>query len=261
MSYPKKIKSEPGLSISQSENQIEFYKKGFLNLSFNNKESLENLLQFLNKEVIKFNNGDRKYWKQTFGGAYDMVKDELFVDFIKKNQLTDIVNSVTNQEYVLGDAKFRMWSPGDGYLKWHRDTYIFGNKVVGKIPPDINLFFYPHFNEKSTPQLKIINMSHRIDFQNNFLNKLQILFGEKKVIYSNNTDYFLFNSVLLHGLPTHGKFLPTRIQRLFNKLTDKYISKKKYYPRLILRFCAKNNSINYNRGTGYNDKKLDFLEV
>ena len=102
-------------------------------------------------------------------------------------------------------------------------------------------------------------MSHRIDFQNNFLNKLQILFGEKKVIYSNNNNYLLFNSSLLHGLPTHGKFLPTRFQSVLNKLTDKLISKKKYYPRIILRFCAKKNRNNYNRGLNYENKKLDLL--
>ena len=157
MKSTKNIKSEPGLSLSQSEKQIEFYKKGFLNLSFNEKDSLDELLKFLNKEVKQFNNGNRKYWKQTFGGAFDMVNDELFIDFIKKNKILETINSITNQEYVLGDAKLRMWSPGDGYLKWHRDTYIEKKgKIIGKIPADINVFYYPRLNYKKGPQLHLI---------------------------------------------------------------------------------------------------------
>ena len=254
-----KIKSEAGLKKAQSKNQTEFYKNGYLILKFSNKESLKRLLDFIEKEIKTFYQQNKSKWKQTFGGAYDLVNDKFLKEFIKENNLENLVSEIANQDYVIADAKLRLWAPGDGYLKWHRDTSIVGAKIIGKIPPDINLFFYPKLKEKSTSQLKIIKRSHRIDFQNNILNKLQTILGKKKIIYSNNSNYILFNSSILHGLPTHGKLLPTRIQRIVNSMIDKYLTRKKYYPRLILRFCSKRNISNYNRGLDYKNNQLPEL--
>ena len=79
---------------------------------------------FLKEEVNKFNQGNKIKWKRTFGGAYDLVSDDFLVDFVKSNNLIEIVNHAANQEYVLADAKLRMYIPGEGYLQWHRDTYF-----------------------------------------------------------------------------------------------------------------------------------------
>ena len=159
MSSTKKntISSEAGLLIAQNKQQIEFFEKGFLILNFNNKSSLDKLLYFISKEVENFNRGERSHWKQTFLGAFDMTNDELFVDFIKNNELENILNKIVNQEYLLADAKLRMWNPRAPYLSWHRDTSIENNgKIIGKIPPDINIFFYPKLNYKIIPQLHLI---------------------------------------------------------------------------------------------------------
>lgn len=251
----KDISSEPGLSTNQSIDQVKLFKEGYLISSFSNKDALNNLLIFLDKEIKSFNNGNRENWKQTFGGAFDFVKDDLFIDFVKKNKLNEIVNDVTNQDYVLADAKLRMWTPGGGYLNWHRDTYIQKNgKVIGKIPPDINLFYYPKLDYKSSAQLNIIEKSHRIDFHSQIMNYFQIILGKKKTIFNNNELFILFNSAMLHGLPRYGMFLPTRLQRKINE-----IIKRKAYPRLILRFCARKNISIYNRGTDLEKNQLPSL--
>ena len=148
------ILQETGLLEEQNKQQIEFFEKGYLILNFDNKNSLDNLLYFISKEVEKFNRGQRSHWKQTFLGAFDITNDDLFVDFVKSNELENTINKISNQEYVLADAKLRMWTPRAPYLNWHRDTSIEKNgKVIGKIPPDINIFFYPKLNYKNSAQL------------------------------------------------------------------------------------------------------------
>ena len=255
-----KIESEPGLKLNQDKQQVDFYVNGFLLIPCNDKNSLKNLLTFLSNEITKFNSGDRSKWKQTFGGAYDMVDDEMFIDFIKKNNLLEIVNSVSNQEYVLGDIKLRMWCPGDGYLNFHRDTYINKKgKIIGKIPPDINVFFYPKLFYKKGKQLYLIEKSHRRDFDNFLIKFLMRFFEKRKVIYSNDDQIVIFNSSILHGLPKYNNFLPTRIKSLINKITDPKLKKKKFYPRLIIRFCAVKNREIYNRGTDLNNIPLPSL--
>lgn len=255
------ISSESGLLISQNKQQVKFYENGFLILYFSNKSSLNTLLNFISKEVEKFNKGERLYWKQTFLGAFDMTNDGLFIDFIKRNKLENIINQISNQEYVLADAKLRMWTPRSPYLNWHRDTSIEKNrKVIGKIPPDINIFFYPKLNYKISPQLHLIEKSHKQVFSNKLINNLQILFGKRITKFSDDKSFILFDSSILHGLPKNKNYLPTKVQKLLNDFVIERFSKKVYYPRLIMRFCSKNNIAIYNRGTNYENKKLPSLK-
>ena len=254
------ILSEAGLLVDQSKQQVEFFKKGFLILDFGNKSSLDKLLYFISTEVEKFNKGERSRWKQTFLGAYDITNDELFLDFIKKNELENIVNTISNQQYVLADAKLRMWTPRDPYLSWHRDTSIDKNgKILGKIPPDINVFFYPKLNYKISPQLYLIEKSHRQVFTNKLIKNLQILFGKRITKFNDDKSFILFDSSSLHGLPKNGNYLPAKFKKLLNDYVMSSFSKKVYYPRLILRFCAKNNISIYNRGTNLENEKLPSL--
>lgn len=259
-SKKKNIKSEAGLLVAQSKHQLEFFEKGFLILNFGNKSSLDNLLYFISTEVEKFNRGERSYWKQTFLGAFDLTNDDLFVDFIKKNKIENTVNKISNQEYVLADAKLRMWTPRASYLSWHRDTSIDKNgKINGKIPPDINVFFYPQLNYKSSPQLHLIEKSHKQVFRNKLIKNLQISFGKRITKFNDDKSFILFDSSILHGLPKNANYLPSKLKRLLNDYVIKRFSRKVYYPRLILRFCAKNNIAIYNRGTNFENKKLPLL--
>ena len=252
-----KISSEAGLLVAQNKQQVEFFEKGFLILDFGNKSSLDNLLYFIINEVEKFNKGERSHWKQTFLGAFDMTNDDLFVDFIKSNDLENTINNVSNQEYVLADAKLRMWSPRAPYLNWHRDTSIEKNgKVIGKIPPDINIFFYPKLNYKISPQLYLIEKSHRQVFTNKLIKNLQILFGKRVTKFNDDKSFILFDSSILHGLPKNTNYLPGKFKKLFYYYVVEKFLKKIYYPRLILRFCAKKNIAIYNRGTNLDNEDL-----
>ena len=229
-------------------------------LNFDNKNSLDNLLYFISKEVEKFNRGQRSHWKQTFLGAFDITNDDLFVDFVKSNELENTINKISNQEYVLADAKLRMWTPRAPYLNWHRDTSIEKNgKVIGKIPPDINIFFYPKLNYKNSAQLYLIEKSHRQVFSNKLIKNFQILFGKRITKFNDNKSFILFDSSILHGLPKNTNYLPAKVKKVFNDYVIGRFSKKVYYPRLILRFCAKNNIAIYNRGTNIENEKLPSL--
>ena len=259
-SQKKIIISEPGILQPQSKQQVEFFEKGFLIFNFDNKNSLDNLLSFISKEVEKFNRGERSHWKQTFLGAFDITNDDLLVDFIKKNKLEDTVNKITNQEYLLADAKLRMWTPRDPYLSWHRDTYIEKNgKVIGKIPPDINIFFYPKLNYKISPQLYLIEKSHKQVFSNKLIENFQILFGKRITKFNDNRTFIIFDSSILHGLPKNKNFLPAKFKKVLNDYVIGRFSRKVYYPRVILRFCAKNNIAIYNRGSNADNDKLPSL--
>ena len=262
MSSKKKniVSSEAGLLVAQSKQQVEYFEKGYLILDFGNKSSLDNLLFFISTEVEKFNRGERSNWKQTFLGAFDITNDELFVDFIKRNEIENTVNKISNQEYVLADAKLRMWTPKAPYLSWHRDTSIDKNgKINGKIPPDINVFFYPKLNYKIVPQLHLIEKSHKQVFTNKLIKNLQILFGKRITKFNDDKSFILFDSSILHGLPKNANYLPAKFKKLLNDYVLRRFSKKVYYPRLILRFCARNNISIYNRGTNLKNEKLPSL--
>ena len=210
-------------------------------LDFCNKSSLDNLLYFISTEVEKFNRGERSNWKQTFLGAFDITNDDLFLDFIKSNKLKNIVNKISNQEYVLADAKLRMWTPRAPYLGWHRDTSIDKNgKILGKIPPDINVFFYPKLSYKISPQLHLIEKSHRQVFTNKLINNLQILFGKKITKFNDDKSFILFDSSILHGLPKNANYLPAKFKKLLNNYVINRISKKGLLPKINTKIlCQK----------------------
>tara|TARA_S200000501_G_C20756218_1_gene713974 strand:- start:664 stop:939 length:276 start_codon:yes stop_codon:yes gene_type:complete len=85
---------------------------------------------------------------------------------------------------------------------------------------------------------------------------MQILLGKRITKLNDNKSYILFDSSILHGLPKNTNYLPSKFNKLFNDYVVERFSKKVYYPRLILRFCAKNNISIYNRGTDLKNEKL-----
>ena len=233
--------------------RFDFYQKGYLILPFDNPLYMKGFIDFLSKEVNQFLLGNLNNWIRTYDGSFDITFDKKFVEFIKENNLDKLVCSLTSKDYFLADAKLRMWCPGKKYQRWHRDTYFENdNKIIGRTPPNINIFFYPRLNKKSTVQLHLIERSQRRDFDNRGFDFLQSLFGKKISISSSDQKFIIFDSSILHGLPYRFLSLnPFKNKSLF--------SFEKSYPRLIFRFCTSHNLINYNRGK--NKSNIDYPSI
>tara|TARA_B100000963_G_C22576531_1_gene648714 strand:+ start:777 stop:1568 length:792 start_codon:yes stop_codon:yes gene_type:complete len=233
--------------IDLEKARFDFYQKGYLIIPFYNSLYMKEFIDFLSKEVNKFFLGNLNNWVRTYDGSYDITFDNKFVELIKENNLDNLVCSLTNKDYFLADAKLRMWCPGKRYQRWHRDTYFENDiKLIGRTPPNINIFFYPRLNKESTVQLHLIERSQRRDFDNKVFDFIQSFFGKKVSITSSDENFIIFDSSILHGLPYRFLyFKPFKNKKMF--------SFKNSYPRLIFRFCTSHNLSNYNRGKNKNN--------
>jgi len=91
------------------------------------------------------------------------------------------------------------------------------------------------------------------------INWLIKIFSKRRTIYNNDNQFVIFNSSIIHALPRYKNFLPVRLKRKIQKLLDYDSKRKKFYPRLIIRFCAIKNKNIYNRGKDINDIQLPSL--
>ena len=68
-----------------------------------------------------------------------------------------------------GDIVVRKTFSKKSYMPWHRDTYFYKKKAVGRTPPLIKLIYYPSFDSEKRIQLKIKRGSHLFFLKNKFI--------------------------------------------------------------------------------------------
>lgn len=152
--------------------------------------------------------------------------DPVFVDILFSNNIPNILKDVTGKDLYLAHVQLRISYPeGGSYMSWHRDTHVYGGKVVGNIPPVHKIIFYPTVDGVSDARLKVAPGSHRFVFGNKIIDFISALLGKKKTIFASDSEYLLFNTELFHHVvPEHnakGSF------------------------RLIYSFCEKDQLANY----------------
>ncbi len=152
--------------------------------------------------------------------------DRAFVDILFSNNIPKILKDVTGKDLFLAHIQLRISYPGGGsYMSWHRDTHVYGGKVVGNIPPVHKVIFYPTVDGVTDARLKVVPGSHRFVFGNKIIDFISALLGKKKTILASDGQYLLFNTELFHHVvPEHnpkGSF------------------------RLIYSFCEEDQLVNY----------------
>lgn len=230
------------------KDDLKLHYNGWLEKSIFSFKNHEEIFSYIKNSVTSFYLGNLEIWKQSYQGAFDHFNDDLFINFIKSNNIEEMISDLTHSEYKLGNIFLRVWLPRNKYLNWHRDTYFRGKNLTGRFPPDINIFFYPSLFKFSTPQLQVIEKSQRINFDNKILEKLQCLTSQVNQLLASNEKIYILNSAMLHGLPNIVKVFEKE-KKILNKYNNLKINNINYaYPRLIVRFCSMRNLRSYRLG-------------
>ena len=152
--------------------------------------------------------------------------DPAIVDILFSNNIPKILKDVTGKDLFLAHVQLRISYPeGGSYMSWHRDTHVYGGKVVGNIPPVHKIIFYPTVDGVTDARLKVVPGSHRFVFGNKIIDFISAILGKKKTIFASDSEFLLFNTELFHHVvPEHN-------------------SKGSF--RLIYSFCEKEQLVHY----------------
>lgn len=180
----------------------EYYLQGFHIGKFKENDDLKNLLSSI-KEIHegKIKNGFSlvgKYKNSKDLKPHVFSYDKSFVDILFSNDIPKLIKDLTGLDLYLAHVQLRISYRGSSYMIWHRDTHVYGGKVVGNIPPVHKLIFYPTVEGKAENKLKVSPGSHRRAFGNMFLDFFQLIFSKKKIIKSSDNQFLLFNTELFH---------------------------------------------------------------
>lgn len=179
--------------------------------------------------------------------------DSLFVDILFENNIIQDIFKILGKKIYLKHIQFRnAYKSEKSYAKWHRDTFVKNNEIIGPVPQSYKLMFYPKFGnrEKCLSVKKKSNVPY--NFYKNCLSERQLKKNfdsyDTNIININNSNekFLFFDTTCYHQaeMPKENMFQPRIIyifylsdEQVFNdndnnKLLEYYIQKCKEF-RLI----------------------------
>jgi len=126
--------------------------------------------------------------------------DPAFLQILADNDIPHLLKEVTGEDLLLTHIQLRISYPGATYMDWHRDTHIYGGKIIGNVPPVHKIIFYPELVGDNIPKLKVIAGSQRRQFSHQIIDLLQTQLCRRTVIKSSNSDFLLFNTAMFHAV-------------------------------------------------------------
>ncbi|PIT98261.1 MAG: hypothetical protein COT71_01815 [Candidatus Andersenbacteria bacterium CG10_big_fil_rev_8_21_14_0_10_54_11] len=199
----------------------DFFINGYMVRPFKQDVSLERLLATL-RELMDKPKKDGFMWEEKYKHTEDLKPnaydyDSIFVDFLFAQGLPQYLNRVTGFNLMLGDVALRRFFPGLSYMGWHRDTHFYtGQKSAGRMPPIFKIIFYAALGEEPSAQLKVISGSHNRMFRTKLLDRAQTILARKASIKSSDADYFFFNSMIFHSVPSNITMKKPAIRLFYN---------------------------------------------
>ncbi|MEM7530723.1 MAG: hypothetical protein AAF639_00990 [Chloroflexota bacterium] len=181
-----------------------YYLNGYLQNQFTDETSLNRLNTVLAELYSKEPKGDFK-WEQKYKYSQDFRPnvfgyDPIFLDILFENNIPQLLKETTGFDLYLVNLQLRLATPGPSYMNWHRDTHIYGDKIVGNYPPVHKIIFYPNLGESPRPQLYVSRGSHNRTHHNRIRDMGQIWQSQQDTIFSSDNSYLLFNTSLLHAV-------------------------------------------------------------
>lgn len=180
-----------------------YYLKGFYEGEFKKNNDLSSLLSAIsdiynNKIKTSFELVEKyKLSKDLRPNVYEY--DNSFIDILFSNDIPKLLNEVVGRELYLAHIQLRISYPDSrSYMSWHRDTHMYGGKMVGNMPPVHKIIFYPTIKGKEDKKISVIAGSHRKVFGNKLLDYLHVFLSKKKTIQSSDSKFLLFNTELFH---------------------------------------------------------------
>lgn len=185
-------------------NKAEYYLKGFYLGNFKNNEDLEKLLFSIN-QIHKGQLKDGFNLVEKYKNSKDLkpevhTYDSSFIDILFSNDIPNLLKDIVGRDLFLAHVQLRISYKGGfkSYMIWHRDTNVYGGKVVGNIPPAHKIIFYPTVDGAIDDKIKVVPGSHRRVFGNKIFDFLQIFFRKKIIVKSSDSQFLLFNTELFH---------------------------------------------------------------
>lgn len=180
-----------------------YHLNGFYLGEFKKNDDLDSLL----RSIKEIHNGNLKsgfeliekykYSKDLRPDVYNY--DNSFVDILFSNNIPQLLKDVVGRNLYLAHIQLRISYKGESsYMSWHRDTHVYGGKVVGNIPPVHKIIFYPNVDGNEDDKISLIPGSHRKVFKNKFIDYLQVFLSKRKTIKSSDSKFMLFNTELFH---------------------------------------------------------------
>ncbi len=214
-----------------------FYQDGFVNLQYSNI----NTIDAFNNRIQNLISEDEKWktkYKQTKDFKFEFLKDEdIFYDFLFKNNFHNLINSISSKELFLTNIQLRVCYKGLSYMTWHRDTYLQNNKIIGPFKPCFKLMVYPDLYGISSREISLIPSSHnRLNF-NLFHKYLSSLSLKTKHVNNNNNSCLLIDTTILHKAVSSLKNI-ARPRIIFNFSTEDTM-KRFYKSDLNLHYISK----------------------
>ena len=113
--------------------------------------------------------------------------------------IIDLANLITCRDLYQTNFMHFLSKGQTPSLPWHRDTYKTFRKTVGSVPSATKIAIYSSVVTPKTAPMQLIAGSHRFDFRNRFIDRIQpyVTFNKFSVI-ANPGDIIIFDSSLLH---------------------------------------------------------------
>lgn len=184
--------------------KIEEYEfNGFLNVKLQG-QALNKTCSLL-KNIFENELSDKKFnWQTKYDNTFDLrpdvyTLDNCFVNLLFENDIDVLLSDLISSDITLMHIQLRRSFPGPSYMDWHRDSYVYDNRVVGNFPPVHKLIFYPTIINVE-PKLKVAIGSHRRNFDNKQDDFAQLNDSKIVTINSSNENAILFNTNILHAV-------------------------------------------------------------
>lgn len=118
---------------------------------------------------------------------------------LKNLNILDLTNAITCRDLYQTNFIHFLTTGKTPSLPWHRDTYKNFRKTVGSVPSATKIAIYSSVVTPKTAPMQLIAGSHRFDFRNRFIDRIQpyVTFNKFSVI-ANPGDIIIFDSSLLH---------------------------------------------------------------
>ena len=123
----------------------------------------------------------------------------LNIENIHKNlEIIDLANSITCRNLYQTNFIHFLSKGRTPSLPWHRDTHKTFGKISGSTPSATKIAIYSSKVTNKTAPMELIPGSHRFDFQNRFIDRIQPYFTFNKLsVLANPGDIIIFDSAIL----------------------------------------------------------------
>jgi hypothetical protein len=136
--------------------------------------------------------------------------DGSILDILFESNTPEFIKKALGYDLYLAHVQVRIADPfpigqeNRSYMEWHRDTYVYENKLVGNAPPTYKLIFYPEFNGVKEKPLMLAPGTH-LSMLTNRTQDYQQLQHKNPIFAQTSTEEFLFfNTSVFHStLPAH----------------------------------------------------------